>query len=109
MKTRDEIYRGEVADLLRIVTTYHAITFDQVLMFFPKKAETVKTLIRKLIKQKRLHFNEEKNLLCDCAESAASPDYGMIASLWVLLDFKKSIQYHIRSDFPTKITFFCTG
>jgi len=106
MKTRDDIYRGEVADLLRIVTNYHTITFEQALMFLPKKEETTKTLIRKLLKQKRLYFDEEKNLLCDCAESAASPDYGMIASIWVLLDFKKSIQYHTSSDFPTKIIFF---
>lgn len=106
MKTRNDIYQAEAATLLHIITTYHTITFDQAIRFFPQKEDTLKNLIRKLIKQKRLYFDENKDLLCDRAEAAESPDYGMIAALWVLLDFKKSILHHISSDFPTKITFF---
>ena len=106
MRTRDEIYRKEASELLHIVTTYRAIRYEQALLFFPSKTEAVKTLIAKLLRQRRLYFDEGKKLLCDCPESADSPDYGMIASLWVLLDFKKTIIYHISSDFPIKITFF---
>ena len=106
MKTRDDIYREETADILRVVKTYQAIRFEQALMLFPKKEDTIRTMIRTLIKQKRLHHDLEKDLLCDRPESALSPDYGMIASLWVLLDFKKNILYHTSSDFPVKITFF---
>jgi len=99
MKTRDDIYNEESADLLRVVKTYRAILFEQALLLFPKKEDTVRTIIRNLIRQKRLYFDDEKNLLCDRAESADSPDYGLIASLWVLLDFKKSILYHNTSPF----------
>lgn len=106
MKTRNEIYQAEAATLLRIIRTYHTITFSQALRLFPQKEAAIRALIRKLIKQKRLYFDEEKNLLCDRPEAAESPDHGMIASLWVLLDFKKSILHHISSDFPVKITFF---
>ena len=106
MKNRDDIYREETKDILRVVKTYQAIRFEQALMLFPKKEDTMRTLIRKLIKQKRLYYDQDKNLLCDRPESALSPDYEMIASLWVLLDFKKNILYHTSSDFPTKITFF---
>jgi len=106
MKTRNDIYRAEAAMLIHLVTTYHTITFDQALKFFPKSENTIRTLIRKLIKQKRLYFDETKNLLCDRPESANSPDYGMISSLWVLLDFKKNILHHTSSDFPAKLTFF---
>jgi len=55
MKTRDDIYHEEAADLLRVVKTYRAILFDQALLLFPKKEDTVRTIIRNLIK----HF-----LLC---------------------------------------------
>lgn len=105
MKTKEE-YHKETADLLRIVTSYRAIQLEQVLRFFPKREGTIKALIYRLIKQNRLYLDQDKQLLCDRTESADSPDYGLITALWVLLDFKKSILYHINSDFPTKITFF---
>lgn len=106
MKTRNDIYQNEAASLLRALTTYHAITLEQALKMFPKSEGTMKALVHNLIKQKRIYLDEEQNLLCDRPESAVSPDYGMIAALWVLLDFKKSILYHASSDFPVKITFF---
>lgn len=30
----------------------------------------------------------------------------MIASFWVLLDFKKAVVYHTNGDFPIKLNFF---
>jgi len=106
MKTRDNIYREEASSLVRTLKNYHAITYEQALLLFPKKPDTMKTLIRSLVKQKRIYFDEEKNLLCDRPESADHPDYGLIAAFWVLLDFKKAIVYHINGDFPIKIHFF---
>ena len=50
MKTRDEIYHGEAETLLRIITTYHALTYEQVTKTFPKKPESVKALITTLMK-----------------------------------------------------------
>lgn len=89
MKTRDNIYKREGTVLLRLITTYHALRYDQVLQFFPRNHRSLRTFITTLIKQGRIYHDKEKNLLCDSPESAASPDYGMIAAFWLLLDFKK--------------------
>ena len=37
MKTRNEIYQGEGAQLLRFITTYHSLQYEQVLRLFSKK------------------------------------------------------------------------
>lgn len=106
MKTRDEIYHGEAEALLRIITSYHALTYEQVIRTFPRKAESIKTLIKNLIKQGRIYYDSGSNLLCDRADTANSPDREMIAAYWVLLDFKKALVYHTSGDFPVKIHFF---
>ncbi|MEQ2843248.1 DUF5697 family protein [Dorea longicatena] len=106
MKTRNELYNGEGSELLRFVTTYHTLLYEQVLRLFPKNRDSIKSLITSLVKQGRIIHDKEKGLLCDTAESAANPDYGMIASFWVLLDFKKAVVYHTNGDFPIKLNFF---
>lgn len=57
-------------------------------------------------KTKRIVHDKENGILCDSQESANTPDYGMIASFWVLLDFKKAIVYHTDGEFPIKLNFF---
>ena len=94
MKTRNEIYQGEGAQLLRFITTYHSLQYEQILRLFSKNRESIKSLITSLVKQKRIIYDKENGLLCDSQESANNPDYGMIASFWVLLDFKNAIVYH---------------
>lgn len=106
MKTRDDIYHGEAEALLRIITSYHALTYEQVIATFPRKDESLKILIKSLIKQGRIYYDPSSNLLCDKAEAAQSPDCEMIAAYWVLLDFKKALVYHTSGDFPVKIHFF---
>lgn len=106
MKTRDQIYKEEGTVLLRLITTYHALRYDQVLQFFPRNHNSLRTLITNLIKQGRLYYDRENELLCDRPESAVSPDYGIIAAFWILLDFKKNLIYHIIGEFPIKLHFF---
>ena len=106
MKTRNEIYQGEGAQLLRFITTYHTLQYEQVLRLFPKNRDSIKSLITSLVKQKRIVHDKENGILCDSQESANTPDYGMIASFWVLLDFKKAIVYHTDGEFPIKLNFF---
>ena len=106
MKTRNEIYQGEGAQLLRFITTYHSLQYEQVLRLFSKNRESIKSLITSLVKQKRIIYDKENGLLCDSQESANNPDYGMIASFWVLLDFKTAIMYHTDGEFPVKLNFF---
>lgn len=105
MKTRDEIY-GEAEALLRIITTYHTLTYEQVLKTFPKKPESLKVMIANLIRQGRIFYDSDSNLLCDKPEAAKEPDWEMIAAYWVMLDFKKVLVYHTSGDFPVKVHFF---
>ena len=51
MKTRDDIYKGEGAKLLRIITTYHALQYEQVLRLFDRNRDSIKSLITSLTKQ----------------------------------------------------------
>lgn len=106
MKTRNELYNGEGAELLRFITTYHTLLYEQVLRLFPKNRDSIKSLITNLVKQGRIIHDKENDLLCDTAESASNPNYGMIAAFWVLLDFKKAVVYHTNGDFPIKLNFF---
>lgn len=106
MKTREQIYKGEGAALLRILTTYHALHYEQVLQLFDKNRDSIKSLITSLTKQGRIYHDKEQHLLCDTEESANSPDMGTIAAFWVLLDFKKALIYHTSGDFPVKLHFF---
>lgn len=106
MKTRDQIYKREGEKILRLISTYHTLRYEQVLKLFPKNDDSLKALITNLIKQGRIYHDTDHQLLCDSKESALSPDYGMIAAFWVLLDFKKTVMYHTSGDFPVKLCFF---
>lgn len=106
MKSRNQIYRGEGERLLKLITTYHALQYEQVLQFFIRNRDSMKSLITSLIKQRRIYYDSEKDLLCDSQEASDSPDYGMIAAIWVLLDFPKTVVYHTSGEFPVKLHFF---
>ena len=63
MKTRNEIYQGEGAKLLRFITTYHTLRYDQVLQLFSRHEQSIKSLITSLIKQGRIIYDKEHDLL----------------------------------------------
>lgn len=104
MKTRNQIYRGEGAELLRLITTYHALLYDQILQFFPRNRESIKSLITSLVKQGRIFYNPVSNILSDLPE--VLPDSHVIAAFWVLLDFKDTLNFHTNGEFPILIHFF---
>lgn len=106
MKTRNEIYRGEGASLLRFITTYHSLRYDQVLQLFSKNEHSIRSLITSLVKQGRIFHDKERDLLCDSQQAMENPDYALITSFWVLLDFKKAVVFHTNGEFPIKLHFF---
>lgn len=106
MKTREEIYEKEGAALLRILSTYHTLTYEQVIRTFNRKPETIQNLISNLVKQGRIFYDSETELLCDRPERAAAPNHEVIAAYWVLLDFDKALVYHTSGEFPATIVFF---
>lgn len=69
MKSRNQIYRGEGERLLKLITTYHALQYEQVLQFFIRNRDSLKSLITSLIKQGRIYYNQDRNLLCDSPEA----------------------------------------
>ena len=98
MKTRNELYNGEGSELLRFITTYHTLLYEQVLRLFPKNRDSIKSLITSLVKQGRIIHDKENDLLCDTAESASNPDYGMIAAFWVPLEQEYLINHVMESQ-----------
>ena len=64
MKTRNEIYQGEGAKLLRFITTYHTLKYDQVLQLFSRHEQSIKSLITSS-SNKRIIYDKEHDLLCD--------------------------------------------
>ena len=86
MKTRDQICKGEGAKLLRVITTYHALQYEQVLQLFALNKYSMNFLIASLIKQGWIYHDKEAGLLCDKPDSVVSPNYGTIAVFWILLD-----------------------
>lgn len=109
MKTRSQIYEKEGASILRILSIYHTLTYEQVLRTFNRKPETIRHLIANLIKQGRIFYDPEKEILCDRPDRAMSPDQAMIAAYWVLLDFDNALVYHTAGEFPITITFFSSN
>ena len=90
MKTRDQIYHRDGEKLLRFLTTYHALKYEQVMKMFGNQ-DSIRSLITSLNKQGRIYYDKESGLLCDSQEAAKNPDHGTIAAFWVLLDFEKPI------------------
>ena len=105
MKTRNQIYHRDGEKLIRFLTVYHALKYEQVMRMFGNR-DSVKSLITSLSKQGRIYHDKEKNLLCDTEEASKDPDRGTIAAFWVLLDFEKPIVFHTSGDFPVKLHFF---
>ena len=105
MRTRDDL--TEAKEVVRVLSLYGALLFQQVLALFPGRAETVRNMIARMVKQKRLFY------LQDCCAVAISPerelDTGMVSAFWVLIDFLDQVDYHTSSDFPVTISFFTEG
>lgn len=107
MKTREEIYGKEAADLLRSIAMYQVLTEQQLLRLYPGKEDIIKNLLLHLTRQGRVFYNSANGTYY--AEPRMKSDSGMTAALWVLLDFIDKVEYHSVSDFPAKLVFFAAG
>lgn len=109
MITREQIYHQEAAGLLRLVTTYRTLHEEQLYRFYPGKVDKVKVLLTQLTKQGRIFYNEVLRRFSANADCDEHADAGMIAAVWVLLDFLDRAEYHSASDFPVKLCFIANG
>lgn len=108
MNTRTDLYMHEAGTLLDTLATYHTLQTDQLYQLFPpSKTKTVKMLIHRFIREKRLYVSEDEKLI------SAAPDVAVNSSLikafWVLLDFLRNAEFHTTGAFPVLINFFSDG
>ena len=59
MQTRDQIYHREGEKLLRFLTTYHALKYEQVMKMFGNQ-DSIKSLITSLVKQGRIYVTARR-------------------------------------------------
>ena len=98
MKTRDQIYGQEAARLLRDVTMYRALTKPQLLALYPGKKEKIAALLNHLVRQGRIFYDSTND--CYHADAEMKQDAGMMAAVWVLIDFIEEVEFHSVSDYP---------
>ena len=106
--TRAEIYSKEATQLLQEISMYPGVLEQQLIRFHPGKDTIVKELLSQLIRQGRIHCEQDNSYYIN-GSFAKSKDYAMIKALWVLLDFLDHVEYHSASDFPVKLVFFADG
>ena len=107
MKTRGQIYSQEAASLLRDISMYRVLLEGQLLRLYPGKQERIKYLLNYLMNQGRIHHIG--NVYCVDQECADSVDRGLLAALWVLVDFIDQVEYHSIGEFPAKVIFIADG
>jgi hypothetical protein len=108
MKTRADIYGQEATELLRIISLYPGLVQRQIEGFFPAKESTVvSTLLVHLKRQGRIQPGGNDAWFPH--GKTAPADYGLMQSVWVLLDVIDRVEYHSPGDFPTEIIFFLNG
>jgi len=106
LKTREQIYSNEAADLLKNISMYKTLTEEQIFRLYPGKESVINNLLRHLSRQGRIYRNPDEKRVSISAECDAKIDSDLIASVWVLIDFIDKVEYHIAGDFPVKINFF---
>lgn len=107
MKTRLEQYRKEAASLLRDVTMYRCLEEEQLYRLYPGKRRQMENLVAYFVKESRIW--RIGNYCCADADGMAELDRGLIAALWVLIDFIEKVDFHSIDKFPYLITFFADG
>ena len=106
MKTREQIYSNEAADLLRNISMYKTLTETQIVRLYPGKESVIKNLLVHLDRQKRIYYNPADQRVSANDKYDAQVDYDLLAAFWVLIDFIDKVEYHTVGDFPVKISFF---
>lgn len=107
MKTRADLYGHEAVGLLRDIAMYRVLEKEQLLRLYPGKRDKIENLLTYLTKQGRIFFVDGR--YCASLDCAEQMDRGLLAAVWVLIDFIEQVEYHSVSDFPAKIIFFAEG
>ena len=87
---------------------YPGLSMQQLHKFYPGKEDVTNSILSHLIRQGRIHYEENCSGYFP-ALTPASKDKELIDAVWVLLDFLDRIEFHSVSDFPVKLIFFADG
>jgi len=100
------IYANEALTLIKTLSLYKTLDERQVFKLFPGKESAVQSIITGYVKQKRLTYDAYSGLISMGSEMEPNPDFSLITSFWVLLDFIHRAVYHSTGEYPVKICFF---
>lgn len=103
MKIRDQNYSQETTALLRDISMYQALREDQLLQMYPGKQAIIRKLLAYMSKQHRIVY--EDGLYFPAPGRPDHIDFGLLAAVWVLVDFIDRVEYHSVGDFPAKLIF----
>ena len=105
MQHRNQQQESHLSEIIRLLSTYHALTLLQLEAFFPELTQQkLLLLMKKLEKTGRLILMPERGLVLYTKECV--PDPAILSAFWVLLDFREDITYHTASDYPVTLTFY---
>ena len=105
MQHRNQQQESHLPEIIRLLSTYHALSRMQLEALYPElPQQKLFLLLKKLEKTGRLTLVPERNLVLHTGDSVPNPS--TLAAFWVLLDFREDITYHTASDFPVTLTFY---
>lgn len=105
MQHKNQQQESHLSEIIRLLSTYHALTLLQFEAFFPELTrQKLLLLLKKLEKTGRLTLIPEKELVLYTENCVPNPS--ILSAFWVLLDFREDITYHTASDFPVTLTFY---
>lgn len=105
MQHRNQQQESHLTEIIRLLSTYHALSLLQLEAFYSElPQQKLLLLLKKLEKTGRLTLVPERNLVLHTGDSVPNPS--TLAAFWVLLDFREDITYHTASDFPVTLTFY---
>ena len=91
MKTRADLYGHEAVGLLRDIAMYRVLEKEQLLRLYPGKQDKIENLLTYLTKQGRVFFVDGR--YCASLDCAEQMDRGLLAAVWVLIDFIEPVSY----------------
>ena len=105
MQHRNQQQESHLPEIIRLLSTYHALSILQLEVLYPElPQQKLLLLLKKLEKNGRLTLMPERDLVLHTGDSVPNPS--ILAAFWVLLDFREDITYHTASDFPVTLTFY---
>jgi len=104
MKTRNDLYSKEAAELLRVIADYKVLLTEQIIRLFPGREEKVQIILHNLRSQRRIWVSQDGRTI-KAAEDVET-DAGMLKAFWILLDFIDRVEYHCVGSFPVVLSFF---